>query len=562
MRWTSRAVAGLIVSLALAVPATARAEGTATTRRLAVVVGANAAAPGRKPLRFAHIDARGVAQVLRDLGGFAGEDVRLLLDPQPEAVLEALDRALRDAARSDSDALVLFYYSGHADTASLYPGGRALPLDKLRERLEDGRASMRIGIIDACRGGGWTGSKGLSESQAFAIEQALDLSSQGSVLIASSSGLEDAHESVALRGSFFTHHWNAALRGAADRNSDDRVTLTEAFEYARALTIRDTALHTDNPQHPSFRFNLRGRGDPLLAELSPGSSVIDLQQSRGPLQIIHLGTGLLVVELPRGERRVRVSLAPGHYLVRRRTGDAVQAREVRLGAGKRVQVTESSLLRIAGNRFASKGAAAVTGAPAESTPPVLTPLAQDNPPSEWLLSFSWGQPKYDVSYDPSGADEFDSTYRHNDTSWSVEGAYLMRHGRYLATRMGLGFARPSSFGDGALSATIGEMLSWPLVRQRNPIRGTSPYAVEPYISAHVTERFEFETGEYDEVPLRTQLGLSGGVRLFLFYAQFGYVVDVLPRSLVLDRFDGSRYLHDPTPGPHIELGFRVTGDIF
>lgn len=565
MRWTLRAVAGFVlVSLALAVvPATAAAEGTATTRRLAVVVGANAAAPGRKPLRFAHIDARAVAQVLRDLGGFAGDDVRLLLDPDPEVVLSALDAALRDAERADADALVLFYYSGHADTAALYPGGRALPLDRLRERLEDGRAAMRIGIIDACRGGGWTGSKGLSESETFAIEQALDLSSQGSVLIASSSGLEDAHESVALRGSFFTHHWNAALRGAADRNADDRVTLTEAFEYARALTIRDTALHTDNPQHPSFRFNLRGRGDPLLAELSPGSSVIELQQSRGPLQIIHLGTGLLVVELPKGERRVRVSLAPGHYLVRRRTRDAVQAREVRLGAGRRVVVAESGLVRIAGNRFASKGAGSVTAAPQESAPPGMTPAAlQPDPPSEWLLSFAWGQPKYHMNSYFEGPELESSSYTHSDTSWSVEGAYLMRHGRYLATRMGLGYARPSSYGDGALSATVGEMLSWPLVQLRNPVRGISPYAVEPYIALHLTERFEFETGEPDEIPMRTQLGLSAGVRLFLFYAQFGYVFDVLPRDVTVDMAGGSGYLYDPTPGPHIELGFRVTSDIF
>ncbi len=66
---------------------------------------------------------------------------------------------------------------------------------------------------------------------------------------------------------------------------------------------------------------------------------------------------------------MRVSLAPGNYLVRRRTGDAVQAREVRLGAGRRVEVAESSLLRIAGNRFASKGAGAVTAVPSEAPAP-------------------------------------------------------------------------------------------------------------------------------------------------------------------------------------------------
>ncbi len=535
MKQSVRGIAGLVVVMALAAgaPAPVRAEGTPSTRRLAVVVGANAAAPGRRPLRFGHTDARAVARVLHDLGGFARDDVQLLLDPQPAAVLAALDAALRSAGRSDSDTLVLFYYSGHADTVSLYPGGRSLSLESLRQRLEDGRAAMRIGIIDACRGGGWTGSKGLSASETFAIEQALDLTSQGSALIASSSGLEDAHESVALRGSFFTHHWNAALRGAADRNADDRVTLSEAFDYARSLTIRDTALHTDNPQHPSFRFNLRGRGDPLLAELSPGSSVIELHQEVGPLQIIHLGTGLLVVELPRGQRRARVSLAPGHYLVRRRTRDLVMAREVRLGVGRRVQVTEASLIPIlvAGDRFAAKGGGEVTLTSVE--PPDL----RLDPPSEWMLSFVWGRPRYTEF---SGPDSYTAT----DDYWGLEGAYLLRHGRYLTTRMGLGYARPKSMNAGAVSATVGEMVSWPLLEQRSPVLGTSPYAVEPFVAAHFTERFGLEADAWDQIPMQSQLGLSAGVRLFVFHLQFGYA------------------FLNPSTGPRAEVGLRFAHDLF
>jgi Caspase domain len=527
---------GLLVAMALAAGAAApvRAEGTPATRRLAVVVGANAAAPGRKPLRFGHTDARAVARVLRDLGGFSRDDVHVLLDPDPAAVLGALDAALRTAERGASDTLVLFYYSGHADTAALYPGGRPLALESLRERLEDGRAAMRIGIIDACRGGGWTGSKGLSASETFAIEQALDLTSQGSALIASSSGLEDAHESVALRGSFFTHHWNAGLRGAGDRNGDDRVTLSEAFEYARALTIRDTALHTESPQHPSYRFNLRGRGDPLLAELSPGSSVIELRQDVGPLQIIHLGTGLLVVELPKGARRARVSLAPGHYLVRRRTSVAVMAREVRLGVGRRVQVTEASLIPIlvSGNRSASKGRAdvAITSVEAPDLRPDL--------PSEWMLSFLLGRADYNE------VDFLTGGYSATDDYWGIEGAYLLRHGRYLTTRMGLGYTHTDTLSSGAVSATVGEMLSWPLLAQRNHVLGTSSYAVEPFVAAHVTERVGLEADAWDEIPLQTQLGVSAGVRLLVFHTQIGYT------------------FLEPGVGPRVEVGVRFAADLF
>src|SRR5678816_1872501 len=116
------------------------------------------------------------------------------------------------------------YYSGHADAEALYPNGRPLSLGALKKRLDDGRMNVRIGLIDACRGGGWTGAKGLTAAPAFPVEWPVALDNRGSVLIASSSGWEDAHESEALRGSFFTHHWNAGLRGAADLNGDATIT--------------------------------------------------------------------------------------------------------------------------------------------------------------------------------------------------------------------------------------------------------------------------------------------------------------------------------------------------
>lgn len=84
----------------------------------------------------------------------------------------------------------LFYYSGHADTGALYPNGKPLPLAALRERLDDPRATVRVGIIDACRGGGWTRAKGLTSEPPFEVGLPLALSSEGSVLLASSSGVD------------------------------------------------------------------------------------------------------------------------------------------------------------------------------------------------------------------------------------------------------------------------------------------------------------------------------------------------------------------------------------
>jgi hypothetical protein len=347
----------LIVTVcALLMFAPARAVASeASIRRVAVVVGANGAAPGRKPLRFAHEDARRMADVLL-LAGYDKRDIHVMRDPEPTELIATLDRALRETAGKPSQ--LVFYYSGHADTTALYPNGKPLQLVALRDRLDSAGATVRIGIIDACRGGGWTGTKGLTPTEPFQVSLPFKLSNEGSVLISSSSGLEDAHESETLRGSFFTHHWVAALRGAGDRDGDGAITLGEAFAYAKQLTVRDTALHTKTPQHPSFQLNLRGKHDLTLVTLAAATSVLTVEQRVGPLQLVHLGTGVVVLEVPRGKRRMKLALPPGKYVVRREAEHRVFAREITVAAGKETRLDEEELTLVGTSQLAVKGAAA------------------------------------------------------------------------------------------------------------------------------------------------------------------------------------------------------------
>ncbi len=346
----------LLIVLSLVMFAQVRAADANTTaiRRIAIVVGANGAAPGRKPLRFAHEDARRVADVLR-LAGFASSDIHVMRDPEPAELIASLDRALRETAGKPSQ--LVFYYSGHADTTSLYPNGKALQLVALRDRLDSASATVRIGIIDACRGGGWTGTKGLTPAEPFQVNLPLKLANEGSVLISSSSGLEDAHESEHLRGSFFTHHWVAALRGAGDRDNDGSITLGEAFAYAKELTVRDTALHTKTPQHPSFQLNLRGKHDLTLVTLAAASSILTVEQTIGPLQLVHIDSGVVVLEVPRGKRRMRLALPPGKYVVRRQSEANVFAREISVVAGVETRLDEEELTLVGTQQLAVKGAA-------------------------------------------------------------------------------------------------------------------------------------------------------------------------------------------------------------
>jgi Caspase domain len=121
-----------------------------SARRVAILVGANDPPPGRAPLRYAHEDARRMADVLTRVGGFAPADVHVLLEPShPE-----IDRVIADAAQSvkdaGGDAVFLFYYSGHSDGQSVYPKGSPLSVQDLRARIAGVGARVTVGILDTC----------------------------------------------------------------------------------------------------------------------------------------------------------------------------------------------------------------------------------------------------------------------------------------------------------------------------------------------------------------------------------------------------------------------------
>ena len=328
--------------------------------RLAVVVGSNHEVEGRSRLRYAGSDARELADVLQATGRFAAADIAVLLDPQPSEVLAAVGSAAARAREAKRRSLFVFYFSGHADDRALYPGGAALGLGPLKAALEDPAFDVRIGIIDSCRGGGWTQAKGLAPATPFDVPPPA-LGSEGTALLAASSGMENAHEAEALRGSFFTHHLVAGLRGAADQSGDGEVTLSEAFAYADRFTIRDTAIRSPEPQHPSFDMRLRGRRDVVLADVGGNATVLTVAQSEGPLQLVQLSTGVVVAEAAPGKQLLRLAVPPGDYLVRRVSDEGVRARQVQVATGQATEVDEASLTLVGEGALAVKGPTQLEG---------------------------------------------------------------------------------------------------------------------------------------------------------------------------------------------------------
>jgi uncharacterized caspase-like protein len=319
-------------------------------RRFALVAGNNEGGPDTRPLLYATSDARKIHDVLTEIGGVARGDVALLLDGSAQDFLDALhtlEGRAAQAARQGQRTSLLIYYSGHAKEGSLRLGRSRLDLEGLKQRLAGpSPAHVRIGIFDACRSGVVNRTKGARKGPGFEIQADGAHDARGLVLLTSSSGDEDSQESDAIAGSYFSHHLMSGLRGSADRSGDRRVTLSEAYEYAYARTVAETAETAAGAQHPTFDYDLKGNGNLVLSELSSRGEGVYLppQAPAGIYYLVEAGRGVVsaeVLKLANAERVV--ALSAGRYQVKRRLPDRLRLGHVQIPAGRLVTLDEASL---------------------------------------------------------------------------------------------------------------------------------------------------------------------------------------------------------------------------
>lgn len=209
-----------------------------------IAIGNNRGDADEVQLLYAERDVRELADVLRTQGHIASDRVRILIDENAETVRRALvtiNTQLRARSHEGHGTTsLLVFYSGHADADALHLRGTRLPFEELRGLVTSSPATMRLLIVDACRSGAVTRVKGVSTAPEFAIQLDDRVEAEGTAILSSSTAGESSQESDRLRASFFSHHLVNALRGAADRNGDGRVTLSEAYAYTYSQTLRSS----------------------------------------------------------------------------------------------------------------------------------------------------------------------------------------------------------------------------------------------------------------------------------------------------------------------------------
>jgi hypothetical protein len=309
MRPPPRLAALLVVMLATL--ASGRAEAA---RRLALIVSDNQGWKSDRPLRHADDDARRLGAVLSELGDFAEDDIRLLNAPTTEELRAELDAVVQRLKGTAGETLFVFYYSGHADAQHLHLRGAPLSFEDLHGLLRNLPASLKLGILDACRSGSILAAKGGRPAQTFQVSVQNELAVRGTVVLTSSGADELSQEARALSGSFFTHHLVSGLRGAADEDGDRRVSLEEAYRHASTRTLLDTATTPAGAQRPAFRNELAGRGSLFLTSLERPSATLVFPSDGGRCFVTDSGERRLVAEvIPRKPRGARLALHPGKY---------------------------------------------------------------------------------------------------------------------------------------------------------------------------------------------------------------------------------------------------------
>lgn len=318
-----------------------------------LAVGANRGLATERPLRFAPRDAKRYAATVAMVARAPLHHREVLADPSPSELFAALER-LAAAAKQVSAAQVHFYFSGHGDRSSLHLGGERVALTDLIRRIESWPGQIRLAVIDACRSPSVT-LKGFGRGPAFDVRVSRPQVA-GTVILNAASDGEAAQESDDIQGAVFTQALLTGLRGAADVDGDRQVTLSELYRHAYRQTVLRSSMMPGDIMHPSAKIELEGAGEIVIGRPAPRTAGLVLPAEAGVRYLVFdRATSAVVAEVwSDPDRDFRLPLAPGDYLVTRRSGADSGALEVDLDEAQR-RLSPDRFRSVSAERLALKG---------------------------------------------------------------------------------------------------------------------------------------------------------------------------------------------------------------
>lgn len=219
----------------------------------AVVVGA-ARYTHMPVLRYTDDDAYQLYAFLKspEGGALPDQQVKLLIDE--DATLQGITNAMKQVfMRADENDMVMFYFSGHGLQGAFLPvdyDGYAnrLEHETIRQLLQQSRAKHKLVLADACHAGSLLAARAPIHVALRTYYEALSSSRGGTALLLSSKGEEYSLEDRGLRSGIFSHFLIRGLKGEANFNADNIITVRELFSFVHEQVRK----YTGNIQTPTL----------------------------------------------------------------------------------------------------------------------------------------------------------------------------------------------------------------------------------------------------------------------------------------------------------------------
>ncbi len=215
--------------------------------KVALLIGVSTYPSGFSPLPSAIRDGEAMQAVLQsaEIGKF--DDTKLITDPDPLQMQEAIETLFSERKRDD---LVLLFFSGHGvkdSSGKLYLAtaltkktergdvvkSTAVPASFIHDVMKDSRSKRKVIILDCCFSGAF--AHGLSAKDDGTVDLKSQLGGEGCAVLTSSSSIQYSFEQQGEELSVYTRYLVEGMQtGAADLGNDGYISVDELHEYAQS----------------------------------------------------------------------------------------------------------------------------------------------------------------------------------------------------------------------------------------------------------------------------------------------------------------------------------------
>ncbi len=236
-----------------------RVEASRNVKIYAVIVGVGryTAMPS---LKFTDDDAYRFYSFLRSPEGGALPDEQITILVDEDATRDKILNSMRQYfLKADENDVVLFYFSGHGLEGCFLPVdfdgyNNKLRHEEIKQVLMQSKAKHKLCIADACHSGTLNyglAAKGPAPVSLDLYYQAFEDTKGGVALLMSSKAEELSLEDHGLRQGVFTYYLLRGLKGAANANGDNLITIRELYNFVY-VKVRE---YTTNVQSPVLTGN-------------------------------------------------------------------------------------------------------------------------------------------------------------------------------------------------------------------------------------------------------------------------------------------------------------------